>query len=757
MQNFVGFGDNAMVYNRQYVITPDRPGVTVERNAFVSGLRASSDGNYLEDLLGGAFAADGSFLQVSAQPRSDGRSAVMPNQAPAEPAPRDHLRRAVFGGIAFDHFGHFLLESTARLWCLPDYADLPWIFLTTGRTALPSYQLGFLDILGLRREQILAVEDWRSVDELIVPEPSFVYHHRVSHAYRDTFRRAKLPDGRAAPRRIFISRSNMTIALTVGERELEDTLARDGWEIVYPEALPPEEQALLFREENTILGLQGSAMHLGLFAPEGRRVMHLCRGQGYRGYYILDELMGAEATYFQAMLEPELRSRPITGPFLLNLDATLAFLREQGFLDGCAVAAGQARVAGAGERLAGDYEAWWHYTESQIRFHRQIDDGGAKVPSSAALEPAIKAATLRPHNAEILAHATALTIKFEGPAAAQAVLLRFRPDLVVTTEPGDGPLLHLLSNIRDSLGDYPPALDAIERALRLDPENLGYANQRATVLFRLGRHAEAEAILRRLVDNGTAVAVTYLLLSMLREAADDPDGAIALAQTAARLDRQDEGLCRHLVGLLRRQGSQEAASEAVAQFLKGSMGSPGLLLEMADIKEALGHATAAGEYLKRAFAAAPDDPDVQRRYVNSLVARGLFPSLAQVGVTPSAAVCQRSVMIYQHSLTLEQSGQMSEALVVAVVATELYPDNAVILNNLLGLMLKTDRAAEGRLLADMVMRTAGLTGESYYVLSLIEGHLGNTTKAQEAARQAALSRPDNRVITDHYERLSAAA
>jgi hypothetical protein len=96
-------------------------------------------------------------------------------------------------------------------------------------------------------------------------------------------------------------------------------------------------------------------------------------------------------------------------------------------------------------------------------------------------------------------------------------------------------------------------------------------------------------------------------------------------------------------------------------------------------------------------------------------------------------------------------------LVVAVVATELYPDNAVILNNLLGLMLKNDRAAEGRLLADMVMRIAGLTGESYYVLSLIEGHLGNTTKAQEAARQAALSRPDNRVITDHYERLSAAA
>jgi tetratricopeptide (TPR) repeat protein len=757
MQNFVGFGDNAMVYNRQYVISHEEPSVTVERNAFVSGLRPSTEGNYLEDLLGGAFAADGRFLVASAQPRSDGRNAVVPNQGRAEPSPIGHLPKAVFGGIAFDHFGHFLLESTSRLWCLSDYADLPWIFLTAGRTTLPAYQLGFLELLGLRREQIMPVEEWRSIDELVIPEPSFIYHHKVSLAYRDIFRRARLPKRQIASRRIFLSRSNMTIALTVGEQELEDTLAGDGWEIVYPEVLPPQEQALLFHDDNIILGLQGSAMHLGLFGPDGRRVMHLCRGQGYRGYYILDELVGAEATYFQAMLEPPLRSRPITGPFLLNIDATLAFLREEGFLGTAAVAAAKTLLTGVNERLAGDYEAWWHYTESQIRFHRQVDDDGARVSPSAALGPALQAAELRPDNSDILAHATALTLKFEGPAAAQDVLRRFRPRLATHPECGDGALLHLLSNIQDSIGNYPAALEAAERALSLDSGNPTYSNQHATVLFRLGRNAEAEIALQRQLDSGNAIAASYLLLSMLRDSADDLPGAISFAQIGVRLDRQDEGLCRHLAGLLRREGSEAAARQALSRFLESSIGSPAILIELAEMEEAVGDISASGEHLQRAFTAAPDDPTVRIRYIKSLIARGLFPDVVEAGKEPSAAIRQQSVMIYQHSLALSEGGRLPEALLVAVVAAELNPDNIVIMNNLLGLMIKNSRAADGRLLAEILIDRGYSAGEFYYVLSLIEGHLGNYAGAKDAARRAVLDMPENDVIAEHYQRLTVAA
>jgi tetratricopeptide (TPR) repeat protein len=457
------------------------------------------------------------------------------------------------------------------------------------------------------------------------------------------------------------------------------------------------------------------------------------------------------------MLEPPLRSRPITGPFLLNLDATLAFLREEGFVGQAAVTAGKALLAGVNERLAGDYEAWWHYTESQIRFHRQVDDDGAKVPSSAALDPALKAAELRPGNSDILAHATALTLKFEGPAAAREVLLRFRPRLATQPEDGDVALLHLLSNIQDSLGDYPAALAAAEQARSLDPGNPSYANQYATVLFRLGRNAEAENALQRLVETGTAIALNYLLLSMMRDSVGDLPAAISFAQIGARLDRQDEGLCRYLVGLLRREGSEVAARQALVRFLEGNIGSPAILLELADIEEALGELSASGDHLQRAFTTAPDDPNVRLRYIKSLAARGLFPDLEETGTEPSAATRQQSVMIYQHSLALAEAGRLPEALLVAVVAAELYPDNTVIMNNLLGLMLKTNRAADGRLLAEILIGRGNSAGEFYYVLSLIEGHLGNYAGAQDAARKAALDKPENEIIVEHCRRLCVAA
>ena len=121
MQNFIGFDVNAMVYNRQYTISGARPGLSSFQNTSVSRIRASVGGNMLEELFGGAFLADGTFIESSAQPRSDGRNAIRLQQPCTIPSGATNLPKAIFGGVAFDHFGHFLLETTSRLWCLPEY------------------------------------------------------------------------------------------------------------------------------------------------------------------------------------------------------------------------------------------------------------------------------------------------------------------------------------------------------------------------------------------------------------------------------------------------------------------------------------------------------------------------------------------------------------------------------------------------------------------------------------------------------------
>jgi len=756
MQNFIGFDVNAMVYNRQYTISGARPGLSSFQNTSVSRIRASVGGNMLEELFGGAFLADGTFIESSAQPRSDGRNAIRLQQPCTIPSGATNLPKAVFGGVAFDHFGHFLLETTSRLWCLPEYRELPWLFLTDGKPALKGYQLDFLELLGLERAQILPVDDWVHVGELVVPEPAFIYHHHVTHAYRDIFRNARLPDNDKGGRRIFVSRGHTTIALTVGERELEEILAQDGWEIVYPEDLPAAAQAGLFRDENIVMGLQGSAMHLGLFAPAGRRVVHLCRGQGYRGYYILDDLIQANATYFQAMAEPALKSKPINGPFLLNLDSTLAFLRAEDLLRQPSVLSGPQGGWQPSEMLR-DYEAWWHYTESQMRLHWQVADDGSAVPAEAALDSALKAIEIWPGNAEMLANAVAMTLKFQGVDAAAALLDAQAGGVPSGSDPAAGKLLHLQSVVQDLRGQYHDALGTAEAACRLEPGNATYINQNATILYRLGRLEEARDVLEALIARGAAMSINHALLSVIQEATGDVAGAVAAAREAVRLDGHDERTFKRLVGLLRCAGEEEAAWQAVAQYLEQNQGSTEALLEIAGYRDALGDAEGASAYIRRALAAAPDDAEIQTLYVKHLVQHGIFPDLEFLDREPSPAVCEQAVMLYRRSLHLLEAGRMAEALSVAVIAAELYANNVTIMQHLLGMLLINHRAVEAKLLVNMLIARQHISGGIYYALSLIEAELGDEAASQAAAQRALELEPDNVTIAEHCQRMVALA
>jgi capsular polysaccharide biosynthesis protein/Flp pilus assembly protein TadD len=753
MQSFIGFNDEAMSYNRQYTLSDETPALITAHEAIVTGLRATIEGNLLEELAGGAFAPDGTLLDAALQPRSDGRNAIKPKQSITLPTTSLHLPKAVFGGIAFDHFGHFLLEATARLWALPELAGLPWLFLTDGRETLKEYQLGFLEVLGLDRSNIVPVADACLIEELVMPAPSFVYHHHATHAYRDTFRRARLKARTKPGRRIFLSRSQTTIALTVGERELEDVLAHDGWEVVIPEQLTPSQQAHLFRDDNVVMGLQGSAMHLGLFAPAGRKVVHLCRGQAYRGYYVLDDLMEADATYFQAMASPPLASKPITGPFLLDLDATLRFLREHELLRSRSV--GLSRTVDHAT-LQDDYRAWWHYTESQIRFHRQIDHDGNAVSAESALASALTAAELRPRNSEILSHAAALTLKIEGVDAAAAVLERCSLDELGDSA-ADAQLLHFRSMVDDMRGDYPAALAAAERAQAMAPTNPAYTNQKATILYRLGRVEEAEAVINALIASGKAIGVNHYLLSILQEQRGDASASLASAKQAVRLDRHDESLCRRLVALLRGAGEADAARAVLDDFLERNSGSLALRLEMADREQAEGRPDAAVDHLRRAHRIAPDDVSVQQRLLEALHAQKMLPDLSALDQPPNDAVREQSVMIYRRSLWFAEDNRVEEALPIAAVAAGLNPDNETIMQNYLGLMMRAGRGLDARLLIAELIQRGRESGSLLYVLSLIEGELGFAQAARRAARRAAELAPDNHFITEHYQRFGAPA
>ncbi len=94
------------------------------------------------------------------------------------------------------------------------------------------------------------------------------------------------------------------------EAAVTEILAREGVEILHPEAMSFAEQVRLFARRRVVAGSLGSALHTALFAPPGRRVVALSPGPVINPTFLLvDALCGNAVSYLHqpgtAELEPD--------------------------------------------------------------------------------------------------------------------------------------------------------------------------------------------------------------------------------------------------------------------------------------------------------------------------------------------------------------------------------------------------------------------------------------------------------------------
>lgn len=211
---------------------------------------------------------------------------LLARDEPVGDLPGTHLYAGHFRG----HFGHFLVESTARLWALDHLDEKPDSILylpyrgdvAGGERAIRS-QRKFFELLGIDIP-IRSLEFTRRVERLIVPELGFGWLERYagSPAYR-AFMQTRLSG--AAPAEgaedLYISRARLNAARggILGETVIEDNLARLGYEIFHPEKHPLEVQIARYKAARRIVALDGSALHLAAYVlrPQSRVAMILRR------------------------------------------------------------------------------------------------------------------------------------------------------------------------------------------------------------------------------------------------------------------------------------------------------------------------------------------------------------------------------------------------------------------------------------------------------------------------------------------------
>ena len=200
------------------------------------------------------------------------------------PAAQATLRGSwLWGGVLLNHFGHFLTESTPRLWALPELeGQIDGIVFLHKRNGEPTeFHRTFLKLLQCDLPIEVALAPTR-VERLHVPGQGFglgritIGTPKFRQLFTERFARDIAPEG---PERLYISRSALGPKRggALGESLLEEHLAREGYEIFHPQQNRLETQIARYRAAQRIIALDGSALHLAAFVGSNAQRVAMIR------------------------------------------------------------------------------------------------------------------------------------------------------------------------------------------------------------------------------------------------------------------------------------------------------------------------------------------------------------------------------------------------------------------------------------------------------------------------------------------------
>ena len=171
-----------------------------------------------------------------------------------------------------------------------------------------------------------------------------------------------------------------------------------------------------------------------------------------------------------------------------------------------------------------------------------------------------------------------------------------------------------LAALQDEREELSAAVEAYERALELDEDDLEVLDSLASAFERAGRWRDLVEVLGRrgawIVDGGELLALKGRVATVLAERLEDLDGAADVYREMLDLDATDTRALVALEQLYRDRGDYVAVEEMLLrrQDAVGEDEALNILRELAKLNvEALANPSAAIAYLQRALELAPED------------------------------------------------------------------------------------------------------------------------------------------------------
>jgi capsular polysaccharide biosynthesis protein len=251
------------------------PKVTEHANSIAVPLFTDEGGVFRTGLISGGVTVQQSLYWRGQRQRY---RAAHPNTIAAQHVFETNV---IYAGHIIDQFGHFILDSTARLWFAKEHPEIPIIWLS-GNGYKP-YQSEILDLLGIKNTPIFVTEPTQ-FSNVFLPETGFLQHGTYPD-YFDRFLAKFEPSDIVSGRKAWVSRSNLPSfrACVLGEDEMEAQLSKIGWSIFHPEMFSVTEQLKFMSSCEVLAGWSGSAFHTLCLLKEVNPKVHIFARGTYMG------------------------------------------------------------------------------------------------------------------------------------------------------------------------------------------------------------------------------------------------------------------------------------------------------------------------------------------------------------------------------------------------------------------------------------------------------------------------------------------
>lgn len=251
---------------------------------------------------------------------------------PAVENPEVRSETVIFCGLLYFHYGHFLIQSTTRLYYALQNSDFPLVWAVSHIPAeLPSYMKEFFRLCDIPLSRLQLIDHPVRYKEVILPDISSRYFQDWTPEFLLPFRKAAENIPPAPAEKIYFSRKKWTgVAKCYGEESLEELFVRNGFTPVMLEKLSLSQQIACIKGAKVLAGINGTAFHNILFGDSGKKLIFLNRNAEYDSQFVMNDACRADWYVIKVHENPLPVNHP-HGPFIVGVTKELKdFCREHG-------------------------------------------------------------------------------------------------------------------------------------------------------------------------------------------------------------------------------------------------------------------------------------------------------------------------------------------------------------------------------------------------------------------------------------------